>query len=302
MFDSVGSACKNKTMSKAEAAPVLGVCSGRPWECLYDACLHADSAVVQGKDEDVLRARVFQLVHCRCHPLALDHRADRDPALLIQRADCRRSSSRSDLETLCQGLALDVVRDVDVSLRGEDTGDAGFDERDERGERGRERGVRRARGDQDRLGREQRVDGVEARGAHRVPRLDQVDDAVGHAQGTGSLDTAPDVLDLRLLRPAGLLVHLAEELAGEHLEARRDPSARQRLDRLQRARDGHLDLKRALAEAEREELGDLLGVGRFRYDVLAGDAECDGAEGDEARNIGGREEDAAISGLAEANL
>jgi hypothetical protein len=121
-------------------------------------------------------------------------------------------------------------------------------------------------------------------------------DTIRHTQRTSRLDTTTHILHLGLALCSSLRIHPLEQLPGKHLEARGDPLPRELLQRLDRTRHGHLDLELALSKAQREELGDLVGVRGLGNDVLAGDPQSDGAEGDEARDVRGGEEDAAGAG------
>lgn len=125
---------------------------------------------------------------------------------------------------------------------------------------------------------------------------DEVDDTVGHTQGTSGLDTTTDVLDAGLtLADLGIdTVRSVEELSGKDLEAGRDSGTGQAFKCLDRTGHRHLDLKLALAETEREELGDKGGVARFGDNVLSGDTESDGTKGDKSRDVGSGEEDTVI--------
>lgn len=129
---------------------------------------------------------------------------------------------------------------------------------------------------------------------------DEVDDTVGHTQGTSGLDTTTDVLDAGLaLADLGVdTVRPIEELSGKDLEAGRDSGTGQAFKCLDRTGHGHLDLKLALAETEREELGDEGGVAGFGDNVLSGDTESDGTKGDKSRDVGSGEEDTVIPSVS----
>lgn len=136
------------------------------------------------------------------------------------------------------------------------------------------------------------------RGQHRFPAQNsrtRLTDTIRHTQRTSRLDTATHILHLGLGLSRSLRIYPLEQLPGKHLEARGDPLPRELLQRLDRARHGHLDLELALSKPEREELGDLVGVRGLGNDVLAGDSQSDGAEGDEAGDVRRGEEDAAAS-------
>lgn len=119
-------------------------------------------------------------------------------------------------------------------------------------------------------------------------------DTIRHTQRTSRFNTTTHILHLGLGPPDDLLIYALEQLPCKHLEARGDPLPRELLQRLDRTRHGYLNLELTLSKAEREELGDLVGVRGLGNDVLAGDTQGDGAEGDEARDIRSGEEDAAV--------
>lgn len=68
--------------------------------------------------------------------------------------------------------------------------------------------------DQDSAGRDNCRDSLQARGAHCLARLNEIDNAVCNTERACCLDTATDVLDVRLeLRVLGVAVGLAALLS-----------------------------------------------------------------------------------------
>lgn len=121
--------------------------------------------------------------------------------------------------------------------------------------------------------------------------------AVGEAERASCLDTATNVLDLgRSLGLARLLVQLAKVPSRENLEARDDLLADQVLDRLDGAAFGDLHLQLALAELEREDLGDEAVHVRFGDHILTGDTKVDVTLADESRDVGRGQEDPVSGG------
>jgi hypothetical protein len=158
--------------------------------------------------------------------------------------------------------------------------------------------------DHDGAGRNDRGDGLQACCAHRLSRLDEIDNAVGHAERARCLDTSADVLDVCLeLRiaicfAARLLgFQLPEVLLGEVCEARYDVLADEVFRLGHAALLRYLHLQIALAEVE---VKDLYDASRFcgrvcalvLLDLVAArDSQIDTAFTNEGGDVGGGEED-----------
>lgn len=123
----------------------------------------------------------------------------------------------------------------------------------------------------------------------------KIDNTVRHTKRASSLNTSSNILNLRRRLPSNLDINLLEELASHDLERSRDPLTRQLLDRLVPRVDRHLNLERALPKVEREEFGNEVLEAGLDDDVLTGDTEGDGTKGDEAGDVGGREEDTVVA-------
>ncbi len=109
----------------------------------------SNTGIIEVKDEDVLRADADELIHHVRHLGPLDHRADRDPLGVLERADRRRASAGRDGRRGGERRATHVVLTHGVLSRSDDTREAHGDLVDER----REVRVLRRRGpDQHRLG------------------------------------------------------------------------------------------------------------------------------------------------------
>ena len=161
--------------------------------------------------------------------------------------------------------------------------------------------------DEDSAGRNDGRDGLQACSAHRLARLNKVDNAIRDAERTCRLDTATDILDVCLqLRVLGdlavglaalLSLQLAEVLLGQVCERGDYVLADQVLGLGQVALLRDLDLQAALAKVEVKDLDDARcrggGDAAFvLFDlVAAGDSEVNAAFADEGGDVGGRQED-----------
>lgn len=219
------------------------------------------STVIEREDQDILGSDLLQLVHDLGHLLPLDHGTDGQPSFAaLELADGRAAPAGRDRRRLVQGILVNVVIDENVLLGGEHTCYTGLDHRDQGLERGREGSVGIGGRDEDGLRGHEGRDRMQPGGTHGVARLDEIDcqdvqqrperkkksegptDSVGHAESTGGLDTATDILDARLLAAADALVDIVKVLAGEHFKARGDAGTGESVDRLDVAADGHLYL------------------------------------------------------------
>jgi hypothetical protein len=158
--------------------------------------------------------------------------------------------------------------------------------------------------DHDGAGRNDSGDGLQACCAHRLSRLDEIDNAVGHAERARCLNTSADVLDVCLeLRiaicfAARLLgFQLPEVLLGEVCEARYDVLADEVFRLGQAALLRYLHLQIALAEVEVKDLynaGCLCGrvCALVLLDLVAArDSQIDTAFTNESGDVGGGEKD-----------
>jgi hypothetical protein len=163
------------------------------------------------------------------------------------------------------------------------------------------------RRDQDSAGRNDGRDSLQACSAHRLARLNKVDNAVRNAKRTCRLDTATDILDVCLqlsifgalaVGLAALLsLQLAEVLFRQVCERGDDVLADQILRLGQVALRRDLDLQAAFAKVEVEDFDDARCRGRrdgafVLFDlVAAGDSEVNTTFADEGGDVGGGEED-----------
>lgn len=160
--------------------------------------------------------------------------------------------------------------------------------------------------DQDGAGCDDSGDGLQARGAHRLSRLNQIDNAICDAERACCLDTATDVFDvclqLRVLgiavgRAALLSLQLPEVLFREVCKGSDNVLADEVFRLSQVALLGYLDLQTAFSKVEIKDLDDAsCGCGRnaafVLFDLVAtGDSEVDTTFTDERGDIGCGEED-----------
>lgn len=160
--------------------------------------------------------------------------------------------------------------------------------------------------DQDCARCDNRRDGLQSRCAHSLPRLDKIDNAVCDTERACCLNTATDVLDVRLQlsvlrvavgRAALLSLQLPEVLLRQVCERGDDVLADEVLRLSQIALLRYLDLQTAFSEVEVEDLNDTgCGCGRDAALVLldlvaASDSKVDTTLTNEGRDIGGGEED-----------
>ena len=169
---------------------------------------------------------VVQVVHDPLGLLGRDHRADGDPALVVQRRDGRRLQARGERDGLLQVLGAAVVVHHHVRPCDQDALEAaqellhlGL---------GVLGGVGADAADDDGLGLHDRVaEDLEARVAQRGAGLDDVRDDLGDAQLDGGLDGAVEVDDGGVDAVVGevlgddALVRGGDGLAGEVRDAGR---------------------------------------------------------------------------------
>ena len=233
---------------------------------------------VDRREQDVRRARGLERVHDGGRLGLLDQGGHGDPGLVLEGLDRGRLLARRDLPRDVQEVARHVVRHHHVARRRDEARDALPQELDE------VLVVRVRVRDQHRLRVHDDRHLLEARGAHRRARLDEVDDAVGEAEAARRLDAPRDALDLGL----GAGLEAREVLLREHRERRHDALARELPRVLRRAR-GRLHAQPALAHAEPHELDDVdLALGD---DVLARDAHVHVALAHVGRDVRRRQED-----------
>mgnify|MGYP007085901041 CR=1 FL=1 len=79
-------------------------------------------------NQDVARADLNQLIHYVSNALLLHHRADSNPALLLERGDSRRALAGGNLRRNRQLVTRDVVLAQDELLCGDDTAQTGAEE------------------------------------------------------------------------------------------------------------------------------------------------------------------------------
>ena len=158
--------------------------------------------------------------------------------------------------------------------------------------------------DHDGAGRDDCRDGLQACCAHSLSRLDEIDNAVCHAERACCLDTSADILDVCLELCVAVCVaarllglQLPEVLLREVCEACHDVFADQVLWLRQAALLRYLHLQIALAEVEVKHLYD---AGRFCRRVCAlvlldlvtaCDSQVDAAFTNKGGDVGGGEED-----------
>ena len=68
-----------------------------------------NSTIMKRDKEDVFRADRDEFVHDDCALFLLHHRANSTPAVVLDRADCRRSSAWCDREAFREEISVDVV-------------------------------------------------------------------------------------------------------------------------------------------------------------------------------------------------
>lgn len=131
-----------------------------------------------------------------------------------------------------------------------------------------------------------------------MSHTNKIDNAIGNAKRTGSLNTTANILNLRLKLLTGLSTfQTTEESLGQRSEAGHDIATNKLLGLGDRALLGDLHLQLAAAETEIEDLfhaGDLtLGQGGVVLGdlVAAGDTDVNAAFANEGGDVGGWEED-----------
>lgn len=86
--------------------------------------------IVDVEHEDIRGSYLYELVHCRCNLLLLDHRTDSNPALFLELRNRRCTLAGGDGGRLAEVGSGNVVLAQDVFLRRDNTPNPGSDELD----------------------------------------------------------------------------------------------------------------------------------------------------------------------------